>query len=170
MRTVEYYRLWPGNGGDSGSWDTAFIQIPRGIPEDKYLDFIQEEMTAVCWEDEPPVAVGLYCLGEEEEEEPCVGCVAGCGIRIAVDRPGADKLEEGWVAIERCDSCDKYDSDWSAAQVVCHKSEGVLLSGNTFVAGKLYPKLAAWVEELGPYRALETWLAGEGLFDGDKDD
>ena len=35
MREIEYYRLWTGNGGDSGMWDTDFVAIPSDTPEDK---------------------------------------------------------------------------------------------------------------------------------------
>jgi len=73
-RTVEYYRLWPGNQGDSGTWDTGFIKIPYATPEDKIHDAIVIAVNELEWRDEPPIIVGLYCYGEEEDtsdnEEP----------------------------------------------------------------------------------------------------
>ncbi len=72
-RTVEYYRLWAGNNGDSGTWDADFIEIPADTPEDKLDVAIRMAADNLKWRnDEPPVIVGLYCasaLDEDLEEE-----------------------------------------------------------------------------------------------------
>lgn len=72
-RSVEYYRLWPGNNGDSGTWDTGYIDVPADTPEDKLEEAVRAAAAAeVEWrEGEIPVMVGLYCAasGEIEDEE-----------------------------------------------------------------------------------------------------
>src|SRR5208283_3748172 len=42
MRSVKYYRCWPGNQGDRGEWDTDYIEIPSDTPDDKIEDAIRE--------------------------------------------------------------------------------------------------------------------------------
>ena len=59
-RCVEYYRLWPGNGGDSGTWDTNFIDVPANTPDDKLDLAIREAIAKMEWRDELPVVVGCY--------------------------------------------------------------------------------------------------------------
>lgn len=71
-REVEYYRLWPGNQGDSGTWDTAYIEIPCGTEDDddKTEAAVREAAEKIEWRDgEAPVLVGLYCNTPDEEEE-----------------------------------------------------------------------------------------------------
>jgi hypothetical protein len=72
-RSVEYYRCWAGNGGDRGTWDTDFIDIPADTPEDQIEAAVRAAAAKIKWRDnEPPVLVGLYCAnddGEEEDEE-----------------------------------------------------------------------------------------------------
>ncbi len=72
-RLIEYYRLWPGNGGDSGTWDTDFMDVPFKVLEssDAEVDaYIRKKVQGIKWREEPPVIVGLYCRpgGEEEDE------------------------------------------------------------------------------------------------------
>jgi hypothetical protein len=69
MRTVEYYRLWPGNGGDSGTWDTDFIRIPADTPDNKLCAAIRKAAQRIPWREEAPVLVGLYCAMEDEMED-----------------------------------------------------------------------------------------------------
>jgi hypothetical protein len=57
-RRVEYYRLW---GGDSGTWDTDFIDIPADTPHDMLDKAIRQAAAKIEWQDEAPVIVGLYC-------------------------------------------------------------------------------------------------------------
>ena len=64
-RSVEYYRLW---GGDSGTWDTDFIDIPADTPDDRLDEAIREAAAKIQWRDEPPVIVGCYNDGGEEVE------------------------------------------------------------------------------------------------------
>ena len=64
-RSVEYYRLW---GGDSGTWDTDFIDIPAETADDKLDEAIREAAAKIRWRDEPPVIVGCYNDGSEEVE------------------------------------------------------------------------------------------------------
>ena len=32
-RLIEYFRLWAGGSGDSGTWDTDMIDIPADTPD-----------------------------------------------------------------------------------------------------------------------------------------
>ena len=68
---VEYYRLWAGNAGDSGTWDTDFIDIPADTPDDKLDNAIRKAAAKINWREEPPVIVGHYCdadeLGDEDD-------------------------------------------------------------------------------------------------------
>lgn len=68
-RQIEYYRLWPGNSGDSGTWDTDFIDIPADTPNDKVDEAIRKAAAKVKWRDSPPVIVGCYCDSDREEED-----------------------------------------------------------------------------------------------------
>lgn len=73
-RRVEYYRLW---GGDHGTWDTDFLEIPSDTPDDKLDEAVREAAAKIKWRDnDPPVIVGYYCdSGEEEEDDTvCDGC------------------------------------------------------------------------------------------------
>jgi hypothetical protein len=69
-RSVEYYRCWAGNNGDSGTWDTAYIDVPADTPEDRLEEAVREAVAKIDWHDgEAPVLVGLYCAGGESDEE-----------------------------------------------------------------------------------------------------
>ena len=70
-RSVEYYRCWAGNGGDSGTWDTDFIDVPADTPEDRLEAAVREVAASIDWQNgEAPVLVGLYCAsGDYDEEE-----------------------------------------------------------------------------------------------------
>ena len=65
-RRVEYYRLW---GGDSGTWDTDFIDIPADTPDGMTDRAIRSAATKIKWRDGPPVIVGNYCDADEAEYE-----------------------------------------------------------------------------------------------------
>jgi hypothetical protein len=68
-RLIEYFRLWPGNNGDSGTWDTDFISIPANTPAEKIVEAVQKAAAAIRWREEPPVIVGVYNASKEEEDE-----------------------------------------------------------------------------------------------------
>ena len=69
MRPVEYYRLWSGNAGDSGTWDTDMIQIPASTPDDKIEEAVRKAAERIRWRDGPPVLVGIYSVPEVEEDD-----------------------------------------------------------------------------------------------------
>jgi hypothetical protein len=64
-RQVEYYRLW---GGDHGTWDTDFVQIPEDTPEEKLEAAVREAISRIDWTDEAPVATGIYSAPQPDEE------------------------------------------------------------------------------------------------------
>ena len=67
-RSVEYYRCWAGDNGDSGTWDTAYIDVPADTPDDKLEQAVREAAAQVEWRDgEAPVIVGLYCSNDDDE-------------------------------------------------------------------------------------------------------
>ena len=68
-RLIEYYRLWPGNNGYGGTWDTAFVAIPANTPDDKITAVAEKAVAAIQWRNEPPVITGIYNVPEPEEEE-----------------------------------------------------------------------------------------------------
>jgi len=69
MIEVEYYRCWPGNGGDSGTWDTDFIEIPADTPDDKLDAAVREACQKVDWREQPPAIVGYYCESDPLEDD-----------------------------------------------------------------------------------------------------
>lgn len=70
-RQIEYFRLWPGSSGDSGTWDTDIIDIPANTPDEKIEAAVQEAAAKIRWREEPPVIVGIYSVPEQEEgDEP----------------------------------------------------------------------------------------------------
>lgn len=70
-RPIEYYRLWAGNSGDSGTWDTDIIDIPADTPDDKIEEAVKDAAAKIRWREEPPVLVGIYSVPEQEEgDEP----------------------------------------------------------------------------------------------------
>jgi len=68
-RRVEYYRLWAGNSGDSGTWDTDFIDIPADTPDHKVDEAIRMAAAEIKWRDDVPVIVGCYCDTDEQGDE-----------------------------------------------------------------------------------------------------
>ena len=66
VRRVEYYRLW---GGDSGTWDTDFIDVPADTPDDMLDQAIRKAAARIEWRDEVPVIVGYYYDVDEEDDE-----------------------------------------------------------------------------------------------------
>ena len=68
-RRVEYYRLWAGNSGDSGTWDTEFIAIPADTPDDKVDHAIRQAAAKIKWRNGPPVIIGHYCDADEQGDE-----------------------------------------------------------------------------------------------------
>ncbi len=70
LRRVEYYRLWAGNSGDAGTWDTDFIEIPADTPDDKVANAVREAAAMIDWQNDVPVIVGYYCdAGEHGDED-----------------------------------------------------------------------------------------------------
>ena len=67
-RQIEVYRLWSGNGGDSGYWDTDYLQIPAAIPDEKMDAAVQKASAQIEWSDGPPVLVGVYSIPDCENE------------------------------------------------------------------------------------------------------
>jgi len=65
--TVEYYRCFPGNNGDSGTWNTNYIAIPADTPEDKMDAAIRLACNSLNWSTEMPVFVGLYCIPDQDD-------------------------------------------------------------------------------------------------------
>jgi len=59
-RSVEYYRLWSGNGSDAGTWDTDFAAIPADTPESEIAAAVKTAVRKIKWREEPPIIVGLY--------------------------------------------------------------------------------------------------------------
>jgi hypothetical protein len=66
-RTVEYYRCWAGNGGDSGTWDTDFIQIPADTSDDELDQAVREAAARIRWTYEGPVLVGFYAGADDAD-------------------------------------------------------------------------------------------------------
>lgn len=60
MKEVEYFRCWPGNSGDSGTWDTDYIEIPEDTPDDQLDAAVIAAAQNVEWREEPPVIVGFF--------------------------------------------------------------------------------------------------------------
>ena len=68
-RQIEYYRLWSGNGGDSGTWDTDFVAIPANTPDDKIAEAVEMAVSKIKWRDEPPIVTGVYSVADPDEED-----------------------------------------------------------------------------------------------------
>lgn len=68
-RTVEYYRLWAGNGGDSGTWDTDFIEVPQETPDDRLEEAVRAAVQSLEWDEEAPLCAGLYHAADGDGEE-----------------------------------------------------------------------------------------------------
>lgn len=68
-RQIEYYRLWPSNGGDSGTWDTDFVAILADTPDDQIDEAVEKAVAAIRWRDEPPIITGVYSVPEPEEDD-----------------------------------------------------------------------------------------------------
>ena len=58
----------------------------------------------------------------DEFSETCEGC-DGSGIRCPAE-PSCPlpQMPAGWVVVERCDYCEKYEDDLAAAAVVCDEA------------------------------------------------
>jgi hypothetical protein len=74
-RSVEVLRCWAGNGHDSGTWDTYFVDVPADIPEDRLEEVARATMYELLSEEARAdlVHVALYWeddedLGDEEDE------------------------------------------------------------------------------------------------------
>lgn len=68
-RRVEIYRLWPNSGGDTGSWDTAFVEIPINTPESLIPDVAAKAHHAYLTRMGQDVAgVGFYHLPPLDDE------------------------------------------------------------------------------------------------------
>jgi hypothetical protein len=63
-RTIEYYRLW---GGDHGTWDTDFVEIPADTPEEHIEEAVQSAVSEIDWKDEVPVITGIYNIPEADD-------------------------------------------------------------------------------------------------------
>ena len=59
-RQIEYYRLWPGGSGDSGTWDTDFVDIPADTPDNHIGEAVERAVAAIRRRDEPPMITGIY--------------------------------------------------------------------------------------------------------------
>ena len=68
-REIEYYRLWPGGSGDSGTWDTDFVEIPADTPEDEIAEAVEKAASKIQWRDQPPILTGVYSAPQPEEED-----------------------------------------------------------------------------------------------------
>lgn len=69
MRQIEYYRLWAGSNGDSGTWDTDYVDIPIDTPEDKIKEAVKEAARRIEWRDEVPVACGVYAIPDLDDDD-----------------------------------------------------------------------------------------------------
>jgi len=68
-KQVEYYRCWPGNGGDSGTWDTDYIDIPDDTPDDRLNEAVTEAAQKIEWRaGESPCFVGFYAESESLDD------------------------------------------------------------------------------------------------------
>jgi hypothetical protein len=65
-REIEYYRLWPGGSGDSGTWDTDVVEIPADTPEDKIAEAVEKAVSKIQWRDQPPILTGVYSAPQPE--------------------------------------------------------------------------------------------------------
>jgi hypothetical protein len=65
-RDVEYYRLWAGNSGDGGTWDTDYLRIPADTPDEQLDEAVRKAAERIKWRDEPPVIVGFYSAAADE--------------------------------------------------------------------------------------------------------
>jgi hypothetical protein len=68
MRQIKYYRLWPGESGDSGTWDTDFVEISANTPNDQIDQAVEKAVAAIRWRNEPPIITGIYSVPEPQEE------------------------------------------------------------------------------------------------------
>jgi hypothetical protein len=66
-REIEFYRLWAGNGGASGTWDTDFVDIPADTPDELIAAAVQRAADQIAWNPTPPVAVGVYSVPPLED-------------------------------------------------------------------------------------------------------
>jgi len=69
MRSVEIYRLWAGNSGDRGTWDTGFVEIPANTPDEELEEAVRQAVARIPWREEVPVITGIYSVPESGESE-----------------------------------------------------------------------------------------------------
>lgn len=63
---VEFYRCWPGNQGDSGTWDTDTIEIPDGSAKEDILIACEAAAADLVYQGKPrPLFVGVYSILEQ---------------------------------------------------------------------------------------------------------
>ena len=68
IRQVEYYRLWAGATGDSGTWDTDFVDVPGDTPNDKMAEAAKKAIDDIEWTDNNfPVITGIYHYSCDDE-------------------------------------------------------------------------------------------------------
>ncbi len=63
------YRLWGGNSGDSGAWDTDFLDIPADTPDEQIEAAVQKAVAKIKWRDEPPILTGVYSAPQPDEDD-----------------------------------------------------------------------------------------------------
>ena len=70
-KTVEYWRMWTEHG-DSGTWDTDYVDIPADTPDDK-AEALDAAVRKVCegivWRESAPLLVGFYAHSAPLEDE-----------------------------------------------------------------------------------------------------
>lgn len=69
MRQIEYYRLWAGSNGDSGTWDADYVEIPADTPEDKIEEAVKEAARRIEWRDEVPVDFGVFAIPDLDDDD-----------------------------------------------------------------------------------------------------
>lgn len=72
LRVVEYYRCWTGSEGDTGTWDTSYVDVDTGLLAHDPDMAVRVACETVEWgewgEDGAPAFVGYYAGGAEEED------------------------------------------------------------------------------------------------------
>ena len=123
MRTVEYYRLWADNG-DTGTWDTAFIDIPYDTPIADFNKAIRCAVAQMQWRaNNPPTVVGLYSVFGDTKARPDDWCCRTQSGKHEPDwasvTPAANGKTSGvlYINCKRCGRsgsfvCDPEDINW----------------------------------------------------------
>ena len=113
-RPVEYYRLW---GGDSGTWDTDFVEVPAETPDDQIEEAVQKAVAKIKWREESPVIVGVYCAPDPEEEDD------------ALDSGNAETdMDEEYGDEDHCPAspCGSHSPEWSSVSLAAGAGDGIL--------------------------------------------